>query len=73
MQNEGKIREAEEEYLLAIKLNNYYLAYANVANIYLKLGQTERAKKIVAEGLKFYPQDQQLNIFDSYLKQEAKH
>jgi len=73
LQNEGKIREAEEEYLLAIKLNNYYLAYANVANIYLKLGQTERAKKIVAEGLKFYPQDQQLNIFDSYLKQEAKH
>ena len=52
---EGRIPEAVSCYKQSIALNNYALAYANLAELYNNLRMREDAVLVLKEGIKLYP------------------
>lgn len=68
-QREGRIREAREEYLQAIRLrSDFYQAYYNLGLIYLQAGDHDRALAAFKESARLKPDfpQAQLSLFNLY-------
>ncbi|MCX7846126.1 MAG: tetratricopeptide repeat protein [Dictyoglomaceae bacterium] len=58
---QGKYEEAIDMFKKALEINKQYLqAYGNISIALLKLGRKEEAKKYLEEGLKYFPDNQDL-------------
>jgi len=57
-QREAKTDQAIYCYLQSIKINDYILAYQNLADLYIKKNKTEKARSVLEQGLNLYPNNQ---------------
>jgi len=61
LENKGMRNEALREYQVAIKLNNYILAYGNLGRLYLELDKLGEAQEVSEQAQKLYPLNAEIN------------
>lgn len=69
--DKGRVQEAEEEYKKAIAIDeNFYFSYNNLAALYLKNKEYDKAAELLKKELRVFPQNQNiintLNILQNY-------
>ena len=62
-ENENSLGAAINLYADSIRLNNYVLAYANLARAYLRIGKINEALQASIEGRLHYPLDADINYY----------